>query len=119
LVEEIPLEKLDFDTKFNNLIHWLKTTSDGCYFDKLEIFNIALDYRGIRNKSPIKEKERVIEIPESHFITYEIAKDSEYCKSIVDNKLEFWSDHSYIAIYILESLKDPNSHWKYYFATVP
>ncbi len=46
----------------------------------------------------------MIEVPEGYFITYEMAKESDYCKIIRENKLEFWSDHSYIAIFILESL---------------
>ena len=109
------------DPKSELFIRFLKWLKDGgAFFDNLKIVQYSENFRGVHAKTNISPNEVILYVPNDLIITLEMAK-----ATIIGTKMMLiWTKlnspkHSFLASYLLQELKKPDSKWKPYFDTLP
>ena len=69
--------------------------------------------------SKVPNNRVILEVPLSHIMTSDVAKQSELGQKIIKSGCELNSTHSYLAAYLLQERHNPNSFWKPYLRILP
>ena len=78
----------------------------------------AVDFRGVCIDSDLADDTILVNIPTNLLMTVEKAKESKIGTQIAASGCRLRS-HAYVACYLLQERKDPNSFWKPYIDVLP
>lgn len=103
--------------KFDNLITWLK--DGGARFPNLIMKYYTVDYRGVHARRRLQKDELILAVPLDMIITTEVAKESEIGQKIRRSGCQLFSDHSWLAAFLLQEKYKPDSKWRAYLDILP
>ena len=102
------------------LLDWL--ISHGAQFPQLQILDISDEHRGVYATSTISKNKYIVKIPMCCIITTETVIHSDIGKKLtdlIDNTSVTFSEHNYLALYLLQERNNENSFWKPYLNMLP
>mmetsp|Transcript_3916 Transcript_3916/g.7502 ORF Transcript_3916/g.7502 Transcript_3916/m.7502 type:complete len:601 (+) Transcript_3916:115-1917(+) len=115
-LEETAADNPDND-RFTAMVKWMK--DGGCKFPKLYLKYYSQDYRGVHTLCKIPPNECVLYVPLKYLMTNEVAMESEIGRAIQKSGYEMRSEHSWLAVYLIQEKHNPNSFWKPYIDILP
>jgi histone-lysine N-methyltransferase SETD3 len=133
-------------TQQDKLLEWLK--SGQCIFNTISLKEVEPEYRVVMAKQTIPKDEIIIQIPLTHIITTEKAKTSNifHISSKIDNLsteivedkscqidtsnielptskeiklINVRSNHTFLALFLLNEKRNPESFWQPYIKSLP
>jgi len=103
--------------KFDSLLEWLK--KGGAKFPNLLMKYYTVDYRGVHARRRLDKDELILEVPLPLIGTTEVARDSEIGQKIEKSGCQLYSDHSWLAAWLLQEKYNPKSFFKPYIDILP
>lgn len=105
--------------KYNILVSWLQ--QNGSTFPNLEIKHYSNTFRGVIASTNIQKNKCIMSIPRKCIITTILAQKSAICKELLQNKKvdDVFSNHTWIALYLIQERNNPESFWKPYLDILP
>eukprot|EP00808_Paulinella_micropora_P031627 g5082.t1 len=103
--------------KFDNLITWLK--DGGAAFPNLIMKFYTVDYRGVHARRRLEKDELILSVPLPLIITTEVAKESDIGQRIKNSGCQLYSDHSWLAAFLLQEKYNATSKWRPYLDILP
>jgi histone-lysine N-methyltransferase SETD3 len=107
--------------RFKRMLEWL--AAGRAKFPKLYLQYYSEDYRGVHCNAHIPEDEIILQVPLSHIMTSEVARESSIGLQICNAEsvgLELRSKHTYLAVYLLtERSKGRDSFWFPFLSALP
>ena len=103
--------------KFSKLKKWL--LDNGAKFPHIDITHYSDIFRGVTTTKLIKKNDVVVQIPYKCIMTVQKAKLSEVGKEILKNNFVPESEHTWIALFLLNEKLKQDSFWKPYIDTLP
>jgi histone-lysine N-methyltransferase SETD3 len=107
--------------RFRRMLDWLERGK--ARFPKLYLQYYSEDFRGVHCNAHIPEDEIILQVPLSHIMTSEVAKESAIGLQICTAEsagLELRSKHSYLAAYLLaERSRGVDSFWFSFISALP
>jgi histone-lysine N-methyltransferase SETD3 len=103
--------------KFELLIDWLR--NGNAKFPYLYMKYYDEDYRGVHALTRVPNDKIILEVPLSHIMTSDVAKDSDIGKKIINSGCKLRSTHSYLAAYLCQEKHNPKSFWAPYIKILP
>jgi len=97
-------------------------TENGADYSKLELVFYTADYRGVVAKTDIKEGEIALFVPYDICVTIEHAKETPFGKYMNENDVHdylYYKSSSYIGIFLLQELHNPDSRFKAWLGLLP
>jgi len=102
---------------FDKLVQWLIVGK--ARFPALYLKYYSDEYRGVHAMCDVSKDEVVLEVPLSHIMTSEVAKASDIGQQLLSSGVELSSSHTFLACYLLQERRNPNSFWKPYIDILP
>ena len=102
--------------KLSNLLHWLE--QGGARFSRLELIRHEDGERAVLARVPIAAGETVLQVPVSHMLTMELARESEIGRAIQQH-LNPDNEDLYLASFLLQEKYREDSFWKPYLDSLP
>jgi len=103
--------------KFRIFFDWLLKGGGKC--PKLYLRYYSNNYRAINARGNIYAEEDILYVPHDLVMTSEVARKSRIGQEIINSGLVLRSRHSFIAAYLLQEKKKPDSYWKPYIDILP
>jgi len=103
--------------RWDRLIEWLR--AGGARFPDIYLRYHSHEHRGVHARKDIPKNTTILYVPHSHIMTTELAKASEIGRRIQESGCSLRSTHTWLACYLLQEKKNPNSFWKPYIDTLP
>jgi protein-histidine N-methyltransferase len=102
--------------KLSNLLRWLE--EGGARFSKLQLVRHGDGERAVLAQAPIAAGETVLQVPRTHMLTLELARESEIGRAIAEG-LNPDNEDLYLASFILQEKHREGSFWKPYIDSLP
>lgn len=115
-LEESSADNPDND-RFSRMVKWMK--DGGCKFPKLYLKYYSQDYRGVHTLCKIPSNDCVLYVPKNFLMTNEVAMESKIGRAIQKSGYEMRSEHSWLAVYLMQEKHNQNSFWKPYIDILP
>lgn len=110
-------EKQQFQALFDAM------KAKGATFEKLKLSYFSKNYRGVEAKADIKTGEEVMTVPESTFITFDVAFQVPVNKYIIDNKKDLPASlkdkNVSLALWLLNQQSNPEAQHKEFLDILP
>jgi len=105
--------------RYSTLVSWLQ--KNGSTFPDLEIKHYSNTFRGVIASTNIQKNKCIMSIPRKCIITTLLAKESKICKELLQNRkpTDVFSNHTWIALYLIQEKNNPDSFWKPYLDILP
>ncbi|HEX8537648.1 MAG TPA: SET domain-containing protein, partial [Cystobacter sp.] len=102
--------------KLSNLLRWLE--EGGARFSKLQLVRHEDGERAVIAQASIAAGETVLQVPRTHMLTLELAKESEIGRAIAEG-LDPDNEDLYLASFLLQEKHREGSFWKPYLDSLP
>ncbi|OJH38624.1 SET domain-containing histone-lysine N-methyltransferase [Cystobacter ferrugineus] len=102
--------------KLSNLLRWLE--EGGARFPKLQLVRLEDGERAVLAQAPISAGETVLQVPRSHMLTLELARESDIGRAIAEG-LDPDNEDLYLASFLLQEKHREGSFWKPYIDSLP
>jgi len=103
--------------KFDSLLEWLR--KGGAKFPHLVMKYYTIDYRGVHARKRLEKDELILEVPLPLIGTTEVARASEIGRRIDSSGCQLYSDHSWLAAWLLQEKYNSKSPFKPYIDILP
>jgi histone-lysine N-methyltransferase SETD3 len=102
--------------KLSNLLRWLE--EGGARFSKLHLVRREDGERAMLARAPISSGETVLQVPHTHLLTLELARESDIGRAIQEG-LNPDNEDLYLASFLLQEKHRKGSFWKPYIDSLP
>ncbi|WP_043434171.1 SET domain-containing histone-lysine N-methyltransferase [Cystobacter fuscus] len=102
--------------KLSNLLRWLE--EGGARFPKLQLVRREDGERAVLAQAPISAGETVLQVPRTHMLTLELARESDIGRAIAEG-LDPDNEDLYLASFLLQEKHREGSFWKPYIDSLP
>lgn len=118
-IEEFGLPHSNADIiKIENFMNWIR--EGGAIFKGIRMKYYEPDFRGVHAVQEIKQSEIFLNVPQNLIISPKLGKETPIGSKVLNSGVRIsWDYLSYIAIFLMTEMHNPESKWKPYLDIYP